>query len=194
MASHPSRPPTRVKPNEVAYLNPGWTDITYCHENGTDIPEFAPGEMYLWVLTGDDHLVIGIENAWKQPGALKEHALEAGISKYLEAKGKAGHPTLTPKWNKDGSISDEPGQAAIGGELNYVSGQWVIDNNSGRYGSATAGVRKRNLMNRAALKFRSEANLNIQLVKTYSKNVIKRWFRQTRLGSWGFGRQVTGQL
>jgi hypothetical protein len=186
MPKFTSRTPTTVKPNERGYLNPGYTDLTDCFEQGIAPSRFQPGQMYLWVLTGDDHLVIGLENAWRQGEAL-DVELERGISEYLAYKGKAGHPTLTPKWDPDGTVSDDPGQAAIGGELNYVNGQWVIDNNSGRYGSGPGdGSRKRDLMNHAARKLKLEANLEIGLVNTYSKSLFKRWFRQN-ICSWGFG-------
>jgi hypothetical protein len=190
MSQLATRPPVYVKPNEVGYLNAGYTDLTDCFEQGIPPPKFVPGQMYLWVLTGEDHLVIGLENAWRQGEAL-DVEIEKGISTYLASKGKAGHPTLTPRFNDDGTISDDPGRAAIGGELNYSGGQWVIDNNSGRYGSGPGdGSRKRDLMNRAARKFKAEANLTIGLVNTYSKNVFKRWFRQS-ICSWGFGSAPT---
>lgn len=185
-----TRDPAYVKDNERGYLNPGYTDLTDCFEKHIAPPRFVPGQMYLWVLTGDDHLVIGLENAWKQGGAL-DTDLERGISNYLESKGKAGHPTLTPRWNDDGSVSDDPGQACIGGELNFTDGHWVIDNNSGRYGSGPGdGSRKRDLMNHAARKFQQEVNLTIGLVNTYSKNAFKRFFRQY-ICAWGFGERPT---
>lgn len=181
------RGPTLVKSNERGYLNPGYTDLTDLFIQGVPPPKFVPGQMYLWVLTEDDHLVIGLENAWRQGGAL-DTDLEKGISRYLASKGKAGHPTLTPKWNDDGTVSDDPGRGVIGGELNFQSGQWVIDNNSGRYGTGPGdGSQKRDLMNHAALKFQDEANLTIGRVLTYSKSKFKRFFRQN-ICSWGFGR------
>lgn len=108
--------------NKEVRLNLGWVTPR--------TQKFAPQQTvrYLWVVTDEGELVVGVEDALNNPDAF-----EPGQVAYL--KGQAadlGHPTLAADFvENDGRTV--PGQGRIGGELFYQNGSWAINNASGRY-------------------------------------------------------------
>lgn len=137
--------PARVKPSEVAMLNPVWIDIQANPE------EFVAHEdvPYLWAQREDGHVVLGVEEPWKYPHAFAESAkpMLEKMKKHYEAQaehwrdqgikdGSGGHPTVAARIESTGVVSTPAGSAFLGGELRYNkrSNQWVLNNYSGRFG------------------------------------------------------------
>jgi hypothetical protein len=139
--------PKNVKRAEAMMINPGWT----CLDLGM---RFEPqdGVTYLWVLTDDDRLVVGVENPWTQLNAFEPevHAYLQEIHNWYqraenktEKDGYGGHPTLAGKF-AGGDLYNSIGQAKIGGELYFSTTRdpadtpkrLIITNKSGRFGRA----------------------------------------------------------
>lgn len=162
--------PKFVKEHEQDHINKYRLDIGDAgvsrNENGK-IPlskYLNPDSTYIWVLLkleGQEHpqIVIGYENT-------------------DEGK-RYGHPTLLDDLDNR--------KALIAGELRFLNGKWVIDNNSGRFGTGnvkerkSSHVQKHDLMRLAKNVFNEHTDLDIVQDMRFSE---QRWLRliQTRTG------------
>ncbi|HEU5469212.1 MAG TPA: hypothetical protein VFV67_01055 [Actinophytocola sp.] len=109
-------------PHAPMRLNAGWFDLT--EEPGGMTP--VEGVVYLWVIRGDGHLILGVEDPTKFP-----QAFGTDVSGLKSVDG-LGHPTLAATFGAGGEL--DVGEGRIGGEL-FHEGGWVINDHSGRYGS-----------------------------------------------------------
>jgi len=136
--------PFKVKPSEKGRINLAFANITMDKKDGVT---FKPvqGVTYLWVYTEKKEIVIGIEEAWKYPQAFidtndvkQTQDFERKIKPQLMASSLLGHVTLSCLFsqaqNNRGQAEPQNGKAFIGGELKFINGKWLVDNQSGRFG------------------------------------------------------------
>lgn len=86
---------------------------------------------YLWVIRGDGHLVIGVEDpsVWR----------DAFPSAPTDTSGDGlGHPSIAATFSPTGEAL--PGTGRIAGELEAYRGTWKINDHSGRYSSGRGQV------------------------------------------------------
>lgn len=176
--------PHRVKRAEAMMINPGWT----CLDDGE---KFTPqhGVTYLWVLTDEDKIVVGVENPWNQLNAFDPsvHDYLMKIKKWYETvkteqDGYGGHPTLAGKFTPSGELYNSVGKAKIGGELAYSehepSPRLILTNKSGRFGRGGKD-------DTTTLKTIQETLKHVVLkFKTFGLTVHARAIKQNKAGVW----------
>ncbi|OGT43851.1 MAG: hypothetical protein A3F13_05600 [Gammaproteobacteria bacterium RIFCSPHIGHO2_12_FULL_40_19] len=156
-----AQPATKLRAHEIIAINPGYVDLTFLKTVRLD--QSTP---YIWVLTADNHIILGIERPWDHPSAfvpgsetelnkIRANAIkmlelslqdQAPTPEYLEEKCGLGHPTLSAKFTPSGDIDHAGGKAFIAGALTYdtQSKAWLLNNKSGRFykvqGKNVAGI------------------------------------------------------
>ncbi len=123
-------------------LNSAWFDLTAVPSGMKPVA----GVKYLWVIRGDGHLILGVEDPSQSPEA---YGVDPSGLKGADAIEGLGHPSLAAKFGEGGVL--EPGEGRIGGELFSHGGGWAINDHSGRYGSGRTGTAA--LLTEAAAEF-----------------------------------------
>lgn len=158
-----AQPAVNLKSHEATSINPAYLNLT---ESKTTI-QLARTTPYIWALTGENHVVLGVERPWDHPDAfvsgceatlqkIHDAAIEslqssfkeqAPTRDYLEEKCGLGHPTLsTPYATRSGDMVYGQGKIFIAGQLSYdeKSDAWVLSDKSGRFyrvqGRNVAGI------------------------------------------------------
>ena len=163
--------PRYVKAHEQGAVNRFATDLTagkMPRDANGKIPlskVLDPGLRYLFVL--------------EPPPADKPDAkpkVRLGFEHRDESGNAFGHPTLFGE--------NEEKSGLIGGELYNRDGKWIMDNNSGRWGSGSteelsaADVHKRDLLKMAADAVNDKTDLDVTSAIQFSEHRVKRVFQQ----------------
>ena len=140
-----------IKPSEQDRINPAYCNISA-------IGRFDPVKTvkYIWALTKDGEIIIGIDKPWEYPQAFQidirkpeqkklwdEIVIQLKKGLLLKSddslpKAAIGHPTIVVHFqtedHKVGTVI--PGECVLGGDLYFNSDQnsWILNNRSGRFG------------------------------------------------------------
>lgn len=141
--------PKIVKPQEQERINIAYMNIM---QNAQKNISFSPMKnvTYLWVYAENKDILLGVEQPWDHPELFVDVNDSDALNHFnqlklqLKKQGKLGHPTLATAFAKSGRALPYEGKAFIGGELRFVDNQWIIDNNSGRFGRLDKSVTAKN--------------------------------------------------
>lgn len=129
-----------IRAGEINRINPGYTNLSTAEK-------FLPikGVTYIWLLTSQEELIVGIEEPWNHLNAFAlshdNHSVEQIVNQLRAPSAeqadtwKFGHPTLTATFDDAGVVKEE-GVGLIGGEFYFSEkeNEWIVNNFSGRYG------------------------------------------------------------
>ena len=144
-----------IKPSEQDRINPAYCNISA-------MGRFDPVRTvkYIWALTKNNEIIIGIDKPWEYPQAFQidiskpeQKKLWENIVSQLKKglllenddclpKAAIGHPTIVVHFKTDENIVGAviPGECVLGGDLYFNNDHncWILNNRSGRFGRKNA--------------------------------------------------------